>query len=200
MSCSTHADRNRQVTESAVSDDPEALARQYGPLVFKAAYRVLGEASLAEDVQQDVFLRLIETRYGSTRHGSTQHGSMQHGSVTSWPAYLTASATRAAIDVLRRQRRWWRLLPLWRMHAPTEAPSAEDTGLARERAQGLRAALAGLPRREAQCFGLRYLQDLDIGEIARVLEMTENNVHVTLHRARRRLEARLGDHTTEAMP
>jgi RNA polymerase sigma factor (sigma-70 family) len=178
------------VTESAVSDDPEALARQYGPLVFKAAYRVLGDASLAEDVQQEVFLRLIESRSNEAWPDA----------VKSWPAYLTASATRGAIDVLRRQRRWWHLLPLWQMHAPTEAPSAEDTGLAREQAQALRAALAGLPRREAQCFGLRYLQGLDIGEIAHALEMTENNVHVTLHRARRRLEARLGDKTTETTP
>jgi RNA polymerase sigma factor (sigma-70 family) len=170
------------VTEFAASDDPEALARQYGPLVFKAAYRVLGDASLAEDVQQEVFLRLIET---SPR------------AVASWPAYLTASATRGAIDVLRRQRRWWRLLPLWQMHTPTEAPSAEDTGMAREQAQRLRSALAALPRREAQCFGLRYLQSLDIGEIAQALAMTENNVNVTLHRARRRLEAQLGDATVE---
>ena len=172
------------MTESAASD-PETLARQYGPLVFKAAYRVLGDTSLAEDVQQEVFLRLIET---SPR------------AVASWPAYLTASATRSAIDVLRRQRRWWRLLPLWQMHAPTEAPSAEDTGIAREQAQRLRGALAALPRREAQCFGLRYLQSLDIGEIAQALSMTENNVNVTLHRARRRLEAQLGDATVETTP
>jgi RNA polymerase sigma factor (sigma-70 family) len=173
------------LTEFAASDDPEALARQYGPLVFKAAYRVLGDASLAEDVQQEVFLRLIET---------------QPQAVKSWPAYLSASAARAAIDVLRRQRRWWRLLPLWQMHAPTEAPSAEDTGMAREQAQRLRSALATLPRREAQCFGLRYLQSLDIDEIAQALQMTENNVNVTLHRARRRLEAQLGDNTMESTP
>ncbi len=173
------------MTEFAASDDPESLARQYGPLVFKAAYRVLGDASLAEDVQQDVFLRLIKT---------------QPQAVKSWPAYLTASAARAAIDVLRRQRRWWRLLPLWQIHAPTEAPSAEDTGLAHEQAQRLRSALAGLRRREAQCFGLRYLQNLDIGEIAQALAMTENNVNVTLHRARRRLEAQLGDATVETTP
>lgn len=173
------------MTEFAASDDPEALARQYGPLVFKAAYRVLGDASLAEDVQQEVFLRLIET---------------QPQAVKSWPAYLSASAARAAIDVLRRQRRWWRLLPMWQMHAPDEAPSAEDTGMAREQAQRLRSALARLPRREAQCFGLRYLQSLDIGEIAQALSMTENNVNVTLHRARRRLEAQLGDATMETTP
>ena len=173
------------MAESTASDDPEALARQYGPLVFKAAYRVLGDASLAEDVHQEVFLRLIEA---------------WPDAVNSWPAYLSAAATRAAIDVLRRQRRWWRLLPLWQMHAPTEAPSTEDTGLAREQAQRLRSALAQLPRREAQCFGLRYLQSLDIGEIAQALAMTENNVNVTLHRARRRLEAQLGDATVETTP
>jgi RNA polymerase sigma factor (sigma-70 family) len=173
------------VTEFTASDDPEVLARQYGPLVFRAAYRVLGDASLAEDVQQEVFLRLIEARPDT---------------VKSWPAYLNASATRGAIDVLRRQRRWWRLLPLWQMHAPTEAPSAEDTGMAHEQAQRLRSALARLPRREAQCFGLRYLQSLDIGEIAQALSMTENNVNVTLHRARRRLEAQLGDATMETTP
>lgn len=171
--------------EFAVSDDPEALARQYGPLVFKAAYRVLGDASLAEDVQQDVFLRLMETRPEA---------------VKSWPAFLTAAAARAAIDVLRRQRRWWRLMPLWQMLAPTTSQSPEDAGLAREQAQRLRAALARLPRREAQCFGLRYLQDLDIGEIAQALAMTENNVNVSLHRARRRLEGQLGDAISETTP
>ena len=176
--------------EFTASDDPEALARQYGPLVFKAAYRVLGDASLAEDVQQEVFLRLIEAHPTAAWPDA----------VKSWPAYLSASAARAAIDVLRRQRRWWRLLPLWQMHAPTEAPSAEDTGMADEQAQRLRSALAGLPRREAQCFGLRYLQNLDIGEIAQTLSMTENNVNVTLHRARRRLEAQLGDATAETAP
>ncbi len=171
--------------ELSVSDDPEALAREYGPLVFRTAYRVLGDASLAEDVQQEVFLRLIETRPSK---------------VNSWPAFLSASAARAAIDVLRRQRRWWRVLPLWSAQEPTTAPSAEHDTMARERAQQLRDALAALPRREAQCFGLRYLQGLDIGEIAQALDMSENNVNVTLHRARRRLEAQLDDNAAEIAP
>ena len=39
-----------------------------------------------------------------------------------------------------------------------------------------------------------------ISEIAQALAMTENNVNVTLHRARRRLEAQLGDATMETTP
>ena len=175
-------DRSAALTETTPSDATEHLARLYGPLVFKAAYRVLGDASMAEDVQQDVFVKLLESRPSA---------------VDSWPAYLAAAASRAAIDQLRRRHRWRRLLPLWSAQQPATAASAEQIGIEGERAARLRAALATLPRREAQCFGLRYLQGLEIGEIAEALSMRENNVNVVLHRARRRLETQLGDPATE---
>lgn len=168
-----------------MTEEAATLAHDYGRLVFNAAYRVLGDAALAEDVQQDVFLKLIESRTGK---------------VESWPAYLVASAVRGAIDQLRRQKRWGRLMRLWGAHESTSGASAEQAGIASERGRRLRAALTRLPRREAQCFSLRYLESLDISEIAKALELSENNVNVTLHRARRRLEALLGDSTQEVAP
>lgn len=174
------------MTDSPLSESPEALARQHGPLVFKAAYRVLGDAALAEDVQQDVFLRLIE---------SPPRG------VDSWPAFLSTSAVRAAIDVLRRQRRWWRLLPLlWSSVETATTESAEQVGMQHEQAKQLRDALAKLPPREAQCFSLRHLQGMEISEIAGALGLSENNTNVILHRARRRLEARLAAANVESTP
>lgn len=174
-----------RVTEPQPSSAPAALAHHYGPLVFRAAFRVLGDAALAEDVQQDVFLRLLE---------------QPPRDVVSWPAFLTAAAVRRAIDRQRQQRRWWRLLPVWRAQAPESAASTEDISLTDERARRLRAALTGLSPREAQCFSLRYLEGMAIDEIARVLAITINAAHVTLHRARRRLEARLGDALSEVSP
>lgn len=171
-----------EVTEPIPAENTEALARQYGRKVFMAAYRVLGNAALAEDVQQDVFLRLLESRPPP---------------VESWPAYLTTAAVRAAIDVLRRQRRWARVMALWGPQPDTSAESAECAGVEQERARRLRAALAALPRREAQCFGLRYLQGLEIPDIALALGLSANNVNVVLHRARRRLESDLRDATQE---
>lgn len=177
----THPPRS----DHPATDAAAALAHHYGPLVFRAAYRVLGDAALAEDVQQDVFLRLLE---------------QPPREVESWPAYLTAAAVRRAIDRQRQQRRWWRLLPLWRAQAPETAASSEDLGLADERARRLRAAMTQLSPREAQCFSLRYLEGMAVEDIARVLAITSNTAHVTLHRARRRLEARLGDAVTEVSP
>ena len=173
-----HAPPSERVIPMSGPADVAALARTHGPLVFRAAYRVLGDQSRAEDVQQEVFLRLLET----SRDG-----------IASWPAYLTATATRIAIDVLRRRQRWWGLLPMLAAQTAAAAPSAEAAGIEAQRAAQLRMALTTLPRREAQCFALRYLEGLDLPEVAAALSLTENNVGVILHRARRRLESILDD-------
>ena len=67
-----------------------------------------------------------------------------------------------------------------------------------ERARRLRLALAALKPREAECFTLRFLQGMEIGQIGHALAMTPNHVSVCLHRATRALEARLGDARTTA--
>lgn len=153
------------------TDDVAALARQYGPAVFRAAWRILGTKAAAEDVQQQLFLRLIES---------------PPRDVQSWPAYLTASATRLAIDALRRQRRWRLLAPLWKSDEPEDSP-AEDAERA-ENARFLRQALARLNPRDASCFVMRHFHGLDPAAIGAAMDMTENHVSVAAHRARKALE------------
>lgn len=163
-------------------DDAESLARLYGPLVYRAAYRVLGDTALAEDAQQEVFLRLLQ----KPREG-----------VDSWPAYLGATATRIAIDMLRKQQRWWRVLPQWLAQAQTTESSAEHAGIREQRARQLRDAIGRLPGQQARCFAMRHLEGMELGAIARALDITENNAGVILHRARRRLEAQLREPSME---
>ena len=156
----------------AGSDDIAALARHYGPGVLRAAWRVLGNRAAAEDVQQQLFLRLIES---------------PPQRVDSWPAYLTASATRLAIDHLRRQRRWRMLAPLWKTDFPEDPP---DEDVERQQASDfLRAALARINPRDASCFVLRHLHGLAPAAIGAALGLSENHVSVSVHRARKALEA-----------
>lgn len=159
--------------------DTATLVRAYGRHVFQAAFRVLGDTASAEDVQQDVFLRLVEGAAAAQ--------------VDSWPAWLAAAATRLAIDRLRHRHRWWRRLPSWRATQPDAMPSAEDEVESLERAARLRAALARLKPRDAECFVLRHVQGLDIAAIAEATQMSPNHVSVTLHRATRSLAARLAE-------
>lgn len=156
---------------AAETHDIAALARQYGPTVFRAAWRILGSRSAAEDVQQQLFLRLIES---------------PPAAVQSWPAYLTASATRLAIDALRRQNRWRLLAPLWKSGDPDDSP-AEDAERA-EAARFMRRALARLNPRDASCFVMRHFHDLAPSAIGAALGMSENHVSVAAHRARKALE------------
>ena len=156
---------------AADSDDIAALARQYGPSVFRAAWRILGSRAAAEHVQQQLFLRLLES---------------PPKAVQSWPALLTASATRLAIDALRRQHRWRLLAPLWKHEEPDDSP-ADDAERA-EAARFMRRALARLNARDASCFVMRHFHDLAPAAIGAALGMTENHVSVAVHRARKTLE------------
>ena len=154
------------------SDDIAALARTYGPNVYRAAWRVLGSRAAAEDVQQQLFLRLIES---------------PPLRVESWPAYLATSATRLAIDHLRRQRRWRLLVPLWKSEHPEDTP---DEDAEREQASRfMRAALSRINPRDASCFVMRQLHGLTPAAIGAALGISENNVSVSAHRARKALEA-----------
>jgi RNA polymerase sigma factor (sigma-70 family) len=169
--------RGEPMTDAAPTD-VASLARGCGRSVFRAAYRVLGDAGQAEDVQQEVFLRLLE---------------MPVGDIASWPAYLTALATRMSIDRLRRHQRWRRLIPVWRASAPAAIDSTEQAAIQTERARQLRSALCRLKPKEAECFTLRHLHGMEIAAIAQATEMTVNHVSGCLHRAARALEARLDE-------
>ncbi len=105
--------------------------RGHGRAVYLAAYRVLGDAGQAEDVQQDMFLRLIEK---------------PPTDVASWPAYLATMATRQAIDRLRSRQRWRRLRPLWKAVEPEAADAVEADAEQAERAQALASMLDGHAR------------------------------------------------------
>jgi RNA polymerase sigma-70 factor (ECF subfamily) len=163
--------QNAAMTQEKNGDEIAALARLYGPRVLQAAWRVLGSRAAAEDVQQQLFLRLIES---------------PPPSVQSWSAYLTAAATRSAIDVLRRQHRWRLLAPLWRSEEGQDSPTDHTESTQSERR--LRKALARLDARDATCFVMRHVQGLSTHEVAQALGMTENNVSVVVHRARKSLE------------
>ncbi|MEP7186824.1 MAG: sigma-70 family RNA polymerase sigma factor [Rhodanobacter sp.] len=177
--------RQDEPMTEAEPTDVASLAGSYGRLVFRAAYRVLGNAGQAEDVQQEVFLRLLEKPVGN---------------IASWPGYLTTLATRLSIDRLRRHQRWQRLIHVWRASVPAAFDSTEHDAIQAERARQLRLALCRLKPKEAECFTLRHLHGMEIAAIAQATKLTVNHVSVCLHRAARALEARLNESENTTSP
>jgi len=158
----------------------EAIFREHHGSVFRAAYRITGNAADAEDVLQTVFMRLL-------RREEQPDLSNSAGS------YLHRAAVNAALDMLRRRKRA-RAVDLDEVgdQLVDDANQPERNRGNRELSRRLRAALTHLSPRQAEIFSLRYLDGLGNLEIARMLGSSQTSIAVILHRARHRLQKELG--------
>jgi len=157
--------------EGTVLTHPTQFSRlfeEYHGLVFRTAYRITGNAADAEDVLQNIFLRLM-------RRDSSA------AALTSEESYFRRAAVNASLDVLRA-RRGDLNLPL------DESSSSAGDSEARELRDCLRRAFAKLSPRSAEVFALRYFEDFTNRQIAQMLDMSQMLVAVTLHRTRRQLQ------------
>jgi RNA polymerase sigma-70 factor (ECF subfamily) len=139
--------------------------------VFRAALRVTGNPSDAEDVLQTVFLRVLAR--------ADDDEAARHPA-----AYFRRAAVNAAVDLLRR--RTFRGETVYDDQAPRN--EGEPPVLLKER---LRRALAAIDHDDATLFLLRHVEGLSNEELAGLFEIEKNNVAVRLHRIRRRLQAEL---------
>ncbi len=158
-------------------DRMEEIFEQYYGLVFRAAYRVTGNAADAEDVLQTVFLRVVR-RADSVRD------------VAEIESYLYRAAVNASLDLLRSRQKgpgvpFEDVEPV-AVSDPTLSP---DRMLASgEIRRWLRGAVAGLSGMAGEVFVLRFFEGKKNTEIASILGTTPSTVAVTLHRTRERLE------------
>jgi RNA polymerase sigma-70 factor (ECF subfamily) len=164
-----HTSRGTRVTE---------LYGELRPLMFSIAYRMLGSASEAEDIVQEVFLRL--------------HRESEKGTVIDSPkAYLSAITTRLSIDHLRsaRVRRehyvgTWLPEPLVTDDVPQHAETADSLSMA------FLVLLESLTPVERAVFLLREVFEYGYDEIATVVGKSEDNCRQIAVRARRQIEAK----------
>jgi RNA polymerase sigma-70 factor (ECF subfamily) len=159
----------------------EKVFRDHQARVFRAAFRITGNAQDAEDVLQTVFLRLA-------RQGEDSSLDLANPA-----SYLYRAAINSAFDVLRARRS----RPDVPLEEAAEAaggrPGPDAAQEAGEIRRWLRRALADLPPRAAEMFALRYLEGQANRDIARMLGISRVTVAVTLHRTRQRLQDQLGE-------
>ena len=156
--------------------------RDHHRRVFKAAFRITGSASDAEDVLQSVFLRILKRGDASERLDLGRDPA----------SYLCRAAINAGLDVLRSRKR----APSTDL-AQVPEPLGDEVSIADEVEQvklrtRLRAALSVLDPRAAEVIALRYFEGYGNVEIADMLDTSASVIAVTLHRARQRLKAELG--------
>jgi RNA polymerase sigma-70 factor (ECF subfamily) len=156
-------------------DGASELFRRYAAPVLRYADRMLGNRAEAEEVAQEVFLKLISR--------VDQYDG--RASVASWLFAIAANASR---DRLRRTGRR-ATVPLDAMaEAPAADPPADAALLARERRDVVRRALAELSDDQREALILARYHGLAYAEIAKALSISEGAVKTRIFRAMEKLK------------
>ena len=157
----------------------DEVIREFGPVVWHTAYRLLGNEPDAADCFQRTFIAAVELAAAEpVRH---------------WPAVLKRLATARALEQLRgRHRQAARLVGLpAELPADGSVPDPVERACGGELAAALRAALSVIDPVQGEVFCLVCLEGLPHQDAAAVLGITANHVGVLLHRARAALRERL---------
>jgi len=149
------------------------LVERYKDAVQNLAYRMLGNATEAEDITQETFVRAY-----------TQLATYKP--VHKFSTWLLSIASHLAIDQLRRRR--FLALPLedvpfleWIVDVGI---SPEQSALQGEQQDEIQSYLERLPGKYRAVIILRYWYDFSYDEIATALKLTPPLVKARLHRAR----------------
>ncbi|HXW03740.1 MAG TPA: sigma-70 family RNA polymerase sigma factor [Vicinamibacterales bacterium] len=157
----------------------QALVERHRAMVYRVAYQFAGNHHDAEDIAQDVFLKVYRSldRF------------RQDAQLTSW---LYRIVMNACIDHRRRSQPAVAVpfgddAELRVLNMPEDAPGPEQRAYAGELGAVLQAAVARLPQGQRLIFVMRHHQGLKLGEIAEALGLAEGTVKRQLHSAVHRL-------------
>jgi len=163
--------------------DFERVFRDHHNLVYRAAYRITGNAEDAEDVLQTLFLRLLRRDCPPDIQRNPE-------------AYLHRAAVNIALDIVKARARQ-RSTSEQHMDVEDTRPAQDRQSSSREIQVWLRSALAELSPNAAEMFVLRYIEGYDNAEIAKMLGTSRGTVAVILFRARMRLKKSIRSHLGE---
>lgn len=160
----------------ATRGDAEAfrqLVEAYQTPAYRLAARMCGPDS-AEDVTQEAFLaawRALPEFRGDCRFST----------------WLYRLVSNAAIDCLRREKKHRDTGDVDDLELPDGGPSPQEQAERSDTRDAVRRALDRLSPEHRQVLLLRFMQELDYGEIARALDVSEGTVKSRINRAKSKL-------------
>ncbi|WP_243772955.1 RNA polymerase sigma factor [Actinomadura barringtoniae] len=152
------------------------LYREHQVGLIRMAVLLVGDEATAEDVVQDVFLRMQDKLPTLDDDGKLL-------------AYVRAAVLNGCRMSLRRRKRMWRQVephqpPVW---------SAESAAILSEDRREVMRALQRLPRRQREALVLRYYLDFSDAEVSQVMGIRPGTVRSTMTRALAALAREMGE-------
>jgi len=150
--------------------------------VYSLAYYSLANQEEAEDVTQEVLLRMWKHR-----------DDINENTLGAWLSRVTRNA---CIDVIRRRKAYSSRIVVngdseQFVNAPSREPGPDEMTMASEFGSRLQLALAAVQEPYRSIVILREIQDMKYEQISDELELPLNTVKSYLHRGRRMLREKL---------
>ncbi|WP_299326815.1 RNA polymerase sigma factor [Parasphingopyxis sp.] len=149
-----------------------ALVERHSPLIYRVAYRLLGDGHEAEDVVQETFTRLWTNAPQWKPNG---------GGLGAW---LRRVGMNLCFDRLRKTKR---IAPEEPPEAPDDTPRADAAMVSDEIGKTVDKCLRELPERQAAALVLSYYEGLSNIESAQALEVKVKALESLLVRARKKM-------------
>jgi RNA polymerase sigma-70 factor (ECF subfamily) len=156
----------------------ETIVRQYWRKVFNVAYKFVGKHDEAEDLTQDIFLKIFKSLDTFDRRANFQ-------------TWLISISRNLCIDHYRSVRKERETIDR-DVDANELAPTSKEPGPIasleqRDRVELLRQAMASLPDTLRTAVLMRDIQELSYQEIADALRLPEGTVKSRINRGRTEL-------------
>ncbi len=169
---------DQALAASAAAGDRAAfslLVERHYDFIFRVAWRLTGNRAEAEDLAQDVCVRVARA-IGSFRG---------QGAITTWLYAMTLNAVR---DLARKHARDRAKAAAFGVNALIEGEAAEERD---DPAEALWEAVRRLPDKQRDAVTLVYGEGLSHHEAAKAMNCAENTVSWHVHEAKKRLKAML---------
>src|ERR1700752_1812662 len=167
----------------------ELLLRKYRTPLIIFLYRMVRDSAVAEDLAQEVFLRVYRAR-------------REYAPSAKFTTWMFRIATNLALNSVRDNRHRKAELSMDQsndtgedevraLEVPDRAPNVEQSLVARSRSAFIMKAIHSLPEKQRAAGLLPKYQELDYDEIARVLDCSESALKSLLFRAYEALRVEL---------
>ena len=172
----------RDLLQRLQQNDEEALAllmTMYYDDLYNYAARFTKEDGLIKDCIQEVFISLWQRRESAS-------------SILSLPFYLLGAVKNKVLKTLQRDsRRSEALIADGQYEFASEFPVEKniiDKQLAEENAQRLKSVISNLSARQKEIIYLKFYQQLDHGQIAALMNISQQSVYNLLHETIQKLK------------
>jgi RNA polymerase sigma-70 factor (ECF subfamily) len=165
----------------------DLLLQKYRTPLVNFLYRMVRDTATAEDLAQEVFLRVYRARE-------------QYSPSAKFTTWLFRIATNLALNSMRDNRHRKMdvsidATPVDEDLAPMQLPAPEmridEHMIERDRADFIRSAISALPEKQRVAVLLHKYEEMDYGEIAKILDCSESALKSLLFRAYETLRVQL---------